>query len=234
MNSEMTLVAALKGMDGLVLAADSRATIGDPRGLTAIDDSHYKLFQLTKQVGVAMAGQADLASQLISEIRVGLAGTPATCYIDEVMQLTRGVCRTRYADWFSAVPVDKRPYVVFVLGGFTAPPSSEAKIYQLVSANDFAPQLSPGGHSLAGVPQYAIYLLHRLYRPDMQCTHLKRLAAYIISETASQDPKVGGPIRMATVTAANGYEEVGQDVIGEIVTGNESQTAKLQDFFFGR
>jgi hypothetical protein len=29
----MTLIAALQGQDGLVLACDSRASVGDPRGL---------------------------------------------------------------------------------------------------------------------------------------------------------------------------------------------------------
>jgi Resolvase, N terminal domain len=44
----MTLILGLRGKDGVVLAADSRGTIGDPRGLTAIDDTQTKLFQLGK------------------------------------------------------------------------------------------------------------------------------------------------------------------------------------------
>jgi len=39
----MTLIASIKAQDGIVLASDSRGTIGDPRGLTAIDDVHKKI-----------------------------------------------------------------------------------------------------------------------------------------------------------------------------------------------
>ena len=72
---------------------------------------------------------------------------------------------------------------------------------------DFAPQLALGT-MLAGVPQYATYLLHRLYDRGMGLQSLKALAAYLISETASQDPKVGGPIKMAQITADAGYVEL--------------------------
>jgi hypothetical protein len=46
----MTLVATLEGKNGLVMAADSRGTIGDPRGLTAINDTQTKLFRLASGV----------------------------------------------------------------------------------------------------------------------------------------------------------------------------------------
>lgn len=68
----MTLVVCFKGKDGLVLAADSRGTIGDPRGLTAINDSMIKLFQLSKFVGILIYGQAELGAQLILEIKKNL------------------------------------------------------------------------------------------------------------------------------------------------------------------
>jgi len=42
----MTLVTCFRGKDGVVLAADSRGTIGDPRGLTAINDTQQKLLSL--------------------------------------------------------------------------------------------------------------------------------------------------------------------------------------------
>ena len=44
----------------------------------------------------------------------------------------------------------------------------------------------------------AIYLLNRLYRRDLSLDVAKDLAYYCIAETASQDGKVGGPIRVAT------------------------------------
>lgn len=35
----MTLLIALKGKDGLVMASDNRGTFGDPRGVTAQNDA---------------------------------------------------------------------------------------------------------------------------------------------------------------------------------------------------
>ena len=39
----MTLLVALRGKDGIVAAADSRGTFGDPRGVTAQNDSQRGL-----------------------------------------------------------------------------------------------------------------------------------------------------------------------------------------------
>ena len=61
----MTLIAALEGQDGLVLAPDSRGTIGDPRALTAINDTHKKIFQLSEFCGIATSGSAELNNRFI-------------------------------------------------------------------------------------------------------------------------------------------------------------------------
>jgi len=63
-------LVCFQGKDGLVLAADSRGTIGDPRGLTAIRDTHIKIFQLSKYVGIISYGSAELAAQLIERARI--------------------------------------------------------------------------------------------------------------------------------------------------------------------
>jgi len=97
---------------------------------------------------------------------------------------------------------------------------------------DFAPQLCTSGHFLGGIPQYAIYLIHRLYNPQMSVVHLSALAAYLIAETATQDPKVGGPIRIAQITEEKGYEELTEQNVSLIVKGNEEQNQKLRQFFF--
>jgi hypothetical protein len=45
-----TLLVALKGKDGLVLAPDSRGTFGDPRGVTAKNDIQQKAHVLALHV----------------------------------------------------------------------------------------------------------------------------------------------------------------------------------------
>lgn len=224
----MTLVACLKGQDGLVLAADSRGTIGDPRELTAINDSHTKLFGLSKFVGIVAYGQAELAAQLIAEVKHELPDTDV--YFDLVFQKARQLIRDKYINWFKDIPRDHRQALGFIVGGFEE--SAEAKIYYLQSPLDFAPQLVTTGIALGGIPQYATYLVHRLYDPGMSISNLFSLAAYIISETATQDPKVGGPVRMAQITSDKGYVQLSEDEVTEIIKHNDELNTRLRDFFF--
>ncbi len=102
----------------------------------------------------------------------------------------------------------------------------------LNSQLDFAPQLCTTGHMLAGIPQYATYLIHRLYNPQMKLTNVCSLAAYLITETATQDPKVGGPVRIATITPGEGYRDLPETDIQVILNQNEDQNIRLREFFF--
>jgi 20S proteasome alpha/beta subunit len=69
----VTLIVALKGKDGLVMAADSRGTVGDPRGLTAVNDSYTKIFQLSSHCGIAIAGASELAAKIVDELKNNVA-----------------------------------------------------------------------------------------------------------------------------------------------------------------
>ena len=65
----MTLLVALVGSDGLVLAADSRGTFGDPRGITAQNDAQQKAHILAPHAAVLIAGAGEVGSLLIHEAR---------------------------------------------------------------------------------------------------------------------------------------------------------------------
>lgn len=226
--AKMTLVACLKGRDGLILAADSRGTIGDPRGLTAINDSQLKLFNLSEFVGIVCYGQAELAAQLISEVKRELSAEHI--HFSSLFQKTRECIGSKYFEWFKNLPRDQRPVVGFIIGGLES--NGGANIYYLSSPLDFAPQLCTTGFALGGIPQYATYLVRRLYDSQMSIKNLQQLAAYIISETATQDPKVGGPIRMAEISTQEGYKELDQARIAELVRHNEQLSSELRRFFF--
>ena len=73
------------------------------------------------------------------------------------------------------------------------------------------------------MPQYAVYLLNRLYSSDMVVEELEHLAAYVISETASQDGKVGGPIQMAVITSQSSHRLNTEELLN-ITTANEQRT----------
>lgn len=237
----MTLIAALQGQDGLVLASDSRATIGDPRGLTAIRDVHKKIFKLTKYSGIAISGASELANTLLDELKKIISESGIE-NIDDVMNKIYEFSKNKYTKWFGARPwvtpgpvLDQRPSLIFILAGYNGISENKFQpcIYLINSALEFAPQRCTSGHMLAGIPQYATYLINRLYNPQMKIAHLQDLATYLISETATQDPKVGGPINIAIIRPKDGYEDLDQEVIAQIINKNEEQNRKIREFFFG-
>jgi len=225
----MTLVVCFRGKDGLVLAADSRGTIGDPRGLTAITDSMIKIFKLSKYVGTVAYGQAELAAQLVEEVRNSLKEEK---YFSPIFKVMRNTLREKYGSWMERIPIERRPVLGFIVAGFEE--NKDIKIYYLSSPLDFAPQLVQTGIALGGIPQYATYLTHRLYDPEMTREQLVHLAVYVISETSTQDPKVGGPIRVTEISWEKGYIELEQYHIEEVIQRNEKAHEKLRNFFLGK
>jgi 20S proteasome alpha/beta subunit len=102
----------------------------------------------------------------------------------------------------------------------------------MVSGMDFGPMLHDYGFAVAGVAQYALYLLNRLYQPDRTVGELTSLAVYVITETASQDGKVGGPVNVITVSPEQGCERLDAEAVGEIMARNDSRSQALRDSFY--
>jgi hypothetical protein len=74
-----------------------------------------------------------------------------------------------------------------------------------------------------------------IFRTDImtltfQATKLP-LAEYLISETASQDPKVGGPVRIAKVCPVKGYKALTDDEVFMLRKRNQELNNKLREFF---
>lgn len=105
-------------------------------------------------------------------------------------------------------------------------------LFTLISQLEFAPSLSNYGFAIIGVPQYAIYLLNRLYSKDMPLDSAAELAAYCISETATQDGKVGGPIQIAKITPKEGFRALAQTQVDRIIKENTKQSQLLKRLFF--
>jgi 20S proteasome alpha/beta subunit len=237
----MTLTAVLVGHDGMVAASDSRGTFGDPRGVTAQNDAMTKVFALTPHVVVALAGSAELGVRIIDEVQEQLRQAP-TDGVSAVMDLVRERTRQRYAEWFpgwqiqqSAMPAPPvRPDLAIIVAGYDLPAGAppDSKVFQLLAPYDFAPMRSATGFALQGVAQYALYILNRLFQPDASIDELKALAAYVITETASQDGKVGGPVQMATVTPDAGCTILDPVATQEIVDANVVRSDQLRSSFF--
>ena len=104
-----------------------------------------------------------------------------------------------------------RPEIGCILAGYPTAGrknTGSADIYSLVSPLNFAPLLHNYGFALSGVAQYGLYLMNRIYQPDIALGDAIALAHYVITETASQDGKVGGKVRIATIDPQRGYAEL--------------------------
>lgn len=243
----MTLLIALKGHDGLVLAADSRGTFGDPRGVTAQNDSQKKAHTLAKHVAVLQAGSGEVGAQLISEARA-MIDSAQTDGVSQVLNLLRNLVRQRYNEWFPSVPpivppqmamsgqMATRPDLAYVVAGYNVSEGSptDAQIYQIGAATDFSPMLHDYGFAVAGIAQYALYLLNRLYEPGRSIDELTALAVYVITETASQDGKVGGPVNVITITPDAGCDVLERGKIDGVAASNEARSTSLRDSFYSR
>jgi len=242
----MTLLVALKGSDGMVLAADSRGTFGDPRQVTAQNDSIRKAFIVAEHVAVLQAGSAELGAVIVKEAKGKLAQNAGADGVATVLQTLRETATVRYNEWFPSVPqvamptpqgvMISRPDLVFIVGGYdvdAAGSYSQSVIYQLPSGLGFAPMLHDYGFAVAGVPTYALYLLNRLYEADRKVDELVPLAVYTISETASQDGKVGGPVRVIRITPA-GSEELGGEQVEAVMQANHGRATALRSSFYRR
>ncbi len=237
----MTLLVALKGSDGMVLAADSRGTFGDPRGITAQNDTMIKANVISGHTGVLIAGSGEVGGLLVQEFKEIYSG--GVDHPTVVMEALRNHARGRYQEWFpSLLPVPPmalvqagqiaaRPDLVFIIGGMD-PASGNTSIYQLGSGTDFSPMLHNYGFAVAGVAQYALYLLNRLYQPDRSIEELIALAVYVITETASQDGKVGGPVNVIKITSQDGCVELNTAAVQAVLDANEVRSGNLRSSFY--
>ena len=238
---DTTLLVCLKSEGKLVLACDSRGTFGDPRGVTAQNDSQIKLFRLTDRVGIMAAGVGELGATVVQSLQGQISDPKAG--IDVVLPKVCTSLASMFDQWF---PIEKfqvqalsgedatRPDLAFILAGFPTPgkgKEEEPQIFSLLGPLNFAPLLHNYGFALSGVAQYALYLLNRIYKNDITLQDAIAMAHYVITETATQDGKVGGPVRMATIDPKTGYSEVSESTVAELKKRDQKVNEELAKLF---
>ena len=229
----MSLLVCMKAGQAIIMAADSRGTVGDPRGLTAINDTYIKIFPMGR-FGIGLVGASEMGNTLLDELNKKDVGSITD--LDQAISKVVEESAKCFNGWFGNIPPTQRPVVIATVAGhrLRSGNTPEPMIYMLVSQTNFAPQLFGHMPCMTGVPQYAVYLAHRYYDPSISVEQAKALAEYLIAETASQDPKVGGPIRIAEITADSGYRELTKEELEEIHSANEELNKNLRQFFLQR
>lgn len=240
----MTLLATLKGKDGFVLAADSRGTFGDPRGVTAQNDNMKKAHILTSHVATLAAGSGELGSLVIDLTKRRLIDEKITG-VTAVLEALRKTACENYQKWFPSIPpvqspalvmagqAPSRPDLQLTVAGYET--DGTPRLFTLVSQLGFPPMLHDYGYALQGVTQYALYLLNRLYEPDRTVEELASLAVYVITETASQDGKVGGPVNVITIVpGSSGCQLMTPEQVKKIEETNKLRANSLRESFYNR
>src|SRR5208337_3353417 len=92
-----TLLVALSGPEGMVVASDSRGTFGDPRGVTAQNDSQKKLYVVSKYAAILTAGAGELGASIMTEIQTAIRGLEG---ITPIQQAVHTLVRQKYQQWF--------------------------------------------------------------------------------------------------------------------------------------
>jgi 20S proteasome alpha/beta subunit len=196
----MTLVTSAQGTDFIVSSADSRGTFGDPNVAFSSYDVMEKLAKVTDHVVIQIYGTAEIGDNIFEEFKATV--TPQDDGISNVLVKLSNFCLTKWQQYFSNVPFQYRPIVAYQIAGLDKNRENNfvvPKIYSIDSRANFVPSFHRYGWATGGIPMFAIYLLGRRYRRDMTIEQLSALLAYVTSETATQDLRVGGAIRMKKI-----------------------------------
>jgi 20S proteasome alpha/beta subunit len=188
-------------------------------------------------------GSGEVGSLLIYEARQRIQGQGIDGATN-VMNSLRDHARTRYGEWFPSVAaivpqqlaqsgqIATRPELAFVVSGYDLSPQPTPAIYTIASPFDFSPMLHNYGFAVQGVGQYALYLLNRLYQPNRSVNELAALAVYTVTETASQDGKVGGPVQVITIKPDDRSSALTAQEVQGIQEQNEVRSTALRDSFY--
>lgn len=212
------------------------------RQVTAQNDAQQKAHILSEHVAVLTAGSGEVGAMVIDMVRQKLTAQKVDG-ATPVLDVLRATVREQYNAWFPSVPaiqsipllqsgqVAMRPDLAFVVGGYEL--NSTPRLFSLGSLLDFSPMMHDYGFAVQGVAQYALYLLNRLYQSARTVNELTSLAVYVITETASQDGKVGGPVNVITIKpGAPGCKTLSPQEVQKIQQENESRSQGLRNSFY--
>ncbi len=197
-----------------------------------------KKVYVIENIGIAVAGSShsnmliEEVSQIVKEYKIINA--------TYIMQKVREIGIARYDEWFEIFPLMPipnqnpaftRPQIELSIVGYDILNiETKPRMYSLSSIYNFAPNLHNYGFMLMGVASYALYLLNRLYSNDMDMSSLKHLAAYVITETATQDGKVGGDIQMAEIKSKDS-KLIEKNELSTIIDNNKIKAEGLKSLF---
>ena len=224
----MTLAMALRAIDGLVLATDSRIT-----GKHGTADTSEKFLQVNRDIGVMTYGLAQPGYEGISQLVVEVTQNKWAHFskiADEAAVIFQNSCTS----WLKRQKEERLCGVIgFILAGYDSLETNQFRIMHYEITPDperpfrFTKKAFPGD-LLAAQWHIARYLLTKLYYPEITVNELAGLAVFIIAETMTVEETVGGPIQMATVSQTVGFQRVHEQDVVRLLQSHQKQFAHFR------
>ncbi len=239
----MTLAFALRGSNGLVIGADSR--VSGPKGTS---DTSTKFLQVNREVGVLTYGLADVGYTAINRLvdEVNKYGNfsideKRIVHFSEIEKKAEEIFKDVYESKLKEIEEENKkakekglPEVSlddinlitgFILGGYDA---NETNQFKIVHWN--SPDFTPERRSDIIAAQWHIsqFLSNHFYYSEMDVEQLKRLAVFMLIETETISPSVGGRLKLATVTLEEGFQQLNEFQIQKIIRENQIKFAKYR------
>jgi len=225
----MSIAVALKGVNSIILATDSREVewVGDADGRTRVSyrENVSKLWALNDYVGMMFAsnvpGYDRWVLGLFNETVTDRNNKPFRGIVEAFAQLLN-------EDFYKYVVKEQVRVVTenileFVMCGYT-----EQREPQIVRVNwkfsnqSFVPQLIDSHYYITGVRDIGKYLINKVedHLPNLSTIPLQKLATLLVTETSSTARSVDSNIQMAVIgkgsrlefTAANEIEQLKKKV----------------------
>ncbi|MFQ5901891.1 MAG: hypothetical protein ACE5IH_10090 [Thermodesulfobacteriota bacterium] len=225
----LSLTIALMAEDGLVLAADSRATEGYTLNGPKTTDDSIKFIQLKDDIGVLTYGFSEIGYSGITCLREEVERYDSlTSILDKSIQLFSNTS----SDWGKKNPEVKRrdKDVGFIVAGY----DREGQGYKIFNSQspEFLPQEVKSGCLMAGQWHVAKFFINRLYARDMTVNLVRELAVFLLSATMTVEKTVGGVIRLATITKPKGFQWISEDEVDSIAKRNKEFYKFFQQRFY--
>jgi 20S proteasome alpha/beta subunit len=210
----MTLIVAMEGKDHVVVGADSRGLIKDIAGNRIQMNIEEKLIPLTKHVCILVAGEADIARQLIEEFKDNvISKVKKINNVSKIAKLFSKFCKKEFKEIIDFIPATSQqfPDVDFIIAGLQKEKKKfKPRLYLIRSWRAFYPERSRN-FAIDGKNIVAYYLFAKKYRDDMTVDEECTLVSQSIYDTIQIDGDVGGKVSLAVINS-HGFSNIESDV----------------------
>jgi 20S proteasome alpha/beta subunit len=200
----MTLVLALKALDGVVLASDGQATTQDPIAPTRAD-AEDKLFTLHGRIAFGCAGSAGLQQRVVAALVEKISEASCARPIAELRPILHGVVNElQHRAVEEHVPLgDGGPpaHIEILFAGWSG---GEPWIYE-ITANG-ADEVHPHGEAIGHARHFPYYLMVSTLHYELleRGVEQVRVMAYraVVDAIKTDAGALGPPVHLVLVTAA--------------------------------